>query len=74
MDEKVNNLVNNIDIDLDEVTSKKEKVKSKVEVKNDVKTKFLKGKKEIYKHRDKLMTNKEEDGHGVQSGVPCTVC
>ncbi len=28
---------------------------------NSSKAKFLKGKKEIYKHRDKLMTNQEED-------------
>ena len=61
LEEKVENLVSGIDIDLDEVTTKKEKVKSKVELKNDAKAKFLKGKKEIYKHRDKLMTNKEED-------------
>ena len=61
LEEKVENLVSGIDIDLDEVTTKKEKVKSKVEMKADAKAKFLKGKKEIYKHRDKLMTNKEED-------------
>lgn len=61
LEEKVSNLVSGIDIDLDEVTTKKEKVKSKVEMKADAKAKFLKGKKEIYKHRDKLMTNKEED-------------
>jgi len=61
LEEKVKNLVSGIDIDLDEVTTKKEKVKSKVEMKADAKAKFLKGKKEIYKHRDKLMTNKEED-------------
>ena len=61
LEEKVENLVSGIDIDLDEVTTKKEKVKTKVEMKADAKAKFLKGKKEIYKHRDKLMTNKEED-------------
>ena len=61
LEEKVENLVSGISIDLDEVTTKKEKVKSKVEMKADAKAKFLKGKKEIYKHRDKLMTNKEED-------------
>ena len=61
LEEKVDALVSGIDIDLDEVTTKKEKVKSKVEMKADAKAKFLKGKKEIYKHRDKLMTNKEED-------------
>ena len=61
LEEKVDALVSGIDIDLDEVTTKKEKVKSKVELKSDAKAKYLKGKKEIYKHRDKLMTNKEED-------------
>ncbi len=61
LEEKVDALVSGIDIDLDEVTTKKEKVKSKVELKSDAKAKYLKGKKEIYKHRDKLMDNKEED-------------
>ena len=60
LEEKVENLVSGIDIDLDEVTTKKEKVKSKVELKSDAKAKYLKGKKAIYKHRDKLMNNKEE--------------
>ena len=67
LEEKVSNLVNNIDIDLDEVNTKKEKLKKQDNqkvIKNtpqNNKSKFLKGKKEIYKHRDKLMTNKEED-------------
>ena len=69
LEEKVSNLVNDIDIDLDEVNTKKEKLKkqdSQKINKNSItpqnnKAKFLKGKKEIYKHRDKLMTNKEED-------------
>ena len=67
LEEKVTNLVNDIDIDLDEVNTKKEKLKKqdsqKTVVKNNTqvaKAKFLKGKKEIYKHRDKLMTNQEE--------------
>ena len=70
LEEKVSNLVNSIDIDLDDVNTKKEKLKkqdSQKVVKNNItpqnnnKAKFLKGKKEIYKHRDKLMTNQEED-------------
>ena len=65
LEEKVSNLVNNIDIDLDEVNTKPEKLKkqdNKQQVNNNIqKVKFLKGKKEIYKHRDKLMENKEED-------------
>ena len=61
LESKVDNLVSKIDIDLDEVSSKKEKVKSKVDNRNDAKVKFQKNKKEIYKHRNKLMTNKDED-------------
>ena len=65
LEEKVSNLVNSIDIDLDEVNTKPEKLKkqdNKQQVNNNIqKAKFLKGKKEIYKHRDKLMENKEED-------------
>ncbi len=61
LESKVDNLVSGIDIDLDEVSSKKEKVKTKVDSKNDAKVKFQKGRKEIYKHRHKLMTNQEED-------------
>ncbi len=61
LENKVSDLVSKIDIDLDDISSKKEKVKSKVETKNEAKIKFQKGRKEIYKHRDKLMTNQEED-------------
>ena len=66
LEEKVSNLVSSIDIDLDEVNTKKEKLKkqeSKQQTNNTniQKAKFLKGKKEIYKHRDRLMENKEED-------------
>ena len=61
LESKVDNLVSKIDINLDNITSKKEKVKTKVDNKNDAKIKFQKGRKEIYKHRDKLMDNKESD-------------
>ena len=64
LEEKVSNLVNSIDIDLDDVNSKPEKLKkqeARQNVNNNSKAKFLKGKKEIYKHRDKLMTNQEEE-------------
>ncbi len=60
LENKVDNLVSKIDINLDDVSSKKEKVKSKTEAKLDAKMKFQKGRKEIYKHRDKLMENKED--------------
>ena len=61
LEEKVSNLVNSIDIDLDS-NNHLEKI-GKQDNKNNVssKAKFLKGKKEIYKHRNKLMTNKQED-------------
>ena len=68
LDEKVSNLVSGIDIDLDEVNTKPEKLKKQESKQQEMqkanniqKAKFLKGKKEIYKHRDKLMENKEED-------------
>ena len=67
LEEKVSNLVNSIDIDLDSVNTKVEKLKKQESnklLKNNnqiAKNKFLKGKKEIYKHRDKLMTNKEDE-------------
>ena len=69
LEEKVSNLVSSIDIDLDEVNTKPEKLKKQESSKQQLnkqnnniqKAKFLKGKKEIYKHRDKLMENKEED-------------
>ena len=65
LEEKVSNLVESIDIDLDKVTKRPEKLKkqdnSKTNIQNNNKQKYLKGKKEIYKHRDKLMTNTEEN-------------
>ena len=61
LESKVDNLVSKIDINLDAVSSKREKVKTKVDAKNDAKVKFQKGRKEIYKHRDKLMENQEND-------------
>ena len=61
LESKVETLVSKIDMNLDNVSSKKEKVKSKIDNKNDAKVKFQKGRKEIYKHRDKLMDNKSDD-------------
>ncbi|MBQ8892723.1 MAG: translation initiation factor IF-2 [Bacilli bacterium] len=63
LESKVDNLVSKIDMNLDSVSTKKEKVKSKVDNKNDVKAKnnYQKGRKEIYKHREKLGDNKSED-------------
>ena len=61
LESKVDNLVSKMDMDLDEVSLKKEKLKSKAENKNEAKIKFQKGRKEIYKQREKLQDNKEED-------------
>ena len=63
LESKVETLVNKIDMNLDSVSTKKEKVKSKVDNKNDSikKANFQKGRKEIYKHREKLGDNKSED-------------
>ena len=66
LEEKVSNLVDSIDIDLDEVDTRPEKLKkqekqNKIVNNNFNKNKYLKGKKEIYKHRDKLMDNKVLD-------------
>ncbi len=61
LESKVDNLVSKMDMDLDDMTTKKEKVKSKIENKNDAKIKFQKGRKEIYKNRSKLMENKSDD-------------
>lgn len=61
LESKVDSLVSKIDMNLDEVSSKKEKVKSRIDNKNDAKVKFEKGRKEIYKHREKLGDNKSDD-------------
>ena len=62
LESKVDNLVSKIDMNLDSISSKKEKVKTKVDNKNDnAKREFRKGRKEIYKHREKLGDNKSED-------------
>ena len=61
LESKVDNIVSKMDMSLDNVSSKIEKIKNRNETKNDAKIKFQKGRKEIYKHRDKLMTNQEED-------------
>ncbi len=60
LDEKVDKIVSDANIDLD-VPVKKEKVKTKVEIKNEAKKDFQKERKKIYKHREKLQSNLEED-------------
>ncbi len=64
LDEKVERIVEESNINIDDHI-RKEKVKSKVDLKNESKENFLKGKKEIYKHREKLMTNEEHDENTI---------
>lgn len=64
LDEKVERIVEEANIDVDNHV-RKEKVKSKVELKNESRENFLKGKKEIYKHREKLMTNTQPKDENV---------
>ncbi len=56
LDEKVDKIVSEANIDLD-LPIKKEKVKTKVDLKNEAKKDFQKERKEIYKHREKLQSN-----------------
>ena len=51
----------NPDYEVDEELKKQDNKQQLNKQTNIQKAKFLKGKKEIYKHRDKLMENKEED-------------
>ncbi len=60
LDEKVEKIINDSKIDVDNVTNK-QKLKSKQDRVESNKIKFQKEKKELYKHREKLMTNEEED-------------
>lgn len=59
LEDKAESLAQNLNIDIDS-GSRKEKIK-RASTKNENKNKFLKEKKEIYKHREKLKTNKEDD-------------
>ena len=62
LEEKVEKIINDEKIDVDN-TLNKQKLKSKQERAENSKIKFQKERKELYKHREKLMTNesKEED-------------
>ena len=60
LDSKVDKLVDSIDIDLDNTGKNFTKIEKQSKKENkvmDAKNKFLKGKKEIYKHREKLQEN-----------------
>ena len=63
LEEKVEKIISDAKIDIDNTTNK-QKLKSKQERQESSKVKFQKERKELYKHREKLMTNqddKEED-------------
>lgn len=64
LDEKVEKIISDAKIDLDNTTNK-EKLKSKAERNENNKVKFQKERKELYKHREKLMTNEEESEDNV---------
>ena len=62
LEERVEKIISDAKIDVDNTTNK-QKLKSKQERAESVKVKFQKERKELYKHREKLMTNedKQED-------------
>lgn len=63
LEDKAESLAANMNVNIDS-GSRTEKIK-KTPIKNENKSKFLKEKKEIYKHREKLKTNKEEENGTV---------
>ncbi len=58
--EKVEKIVQDANIDIDRPIIKKEKVKSKAELKSEANKEFRNARKEMYKHKEKLQSNKEE--------------
>ena len=64
LDEKVEEIVANSKIDVENTTNK-QKLKSKSERIESSKVKFQKDKKEMYKHKEKLASNEEEDNNVV---------
>lgn len=59
IEERVEKIISDAKIDIDNTTNK-QKLKSKQERAESSKIKFQKERKELYKHREKLMTNVEE--------------
>ena len=59
LEERVEKIISDAKIDVDNTTNK-QKLKSKQERTENSKVKFQKERKELYKHREKLMTNEEE--------------
>lgn len=64
LEEKVEKIIEQTNIDID-TNNKKEKVKSKAERVEIGRNNFQKERKKIYKHREKLMSNNEEDDADV---------
>ncbi len=64
LDERVEKIISDAKIDIDSTTNK-QKLKSKQERAESVKVKFQKERKELYKHREKLMTNEEQQEDNV---------
>ena len=64
LEERVEKIVSDAKIDVDNTTNK-QKLKSKQERAESSKVKFQKERKELYKHREKLMTNEEEKEDNV---------
>ncbi len=64
LEERVEKIISDAKIDIDSTTNK-QKLKSKQERQESVKVKFQKERKELYKHREKLMTNEIEKEDNV---------
>ncbi len=64
LEEKVEKIINDEKIDVDN-TLNKQKLKSKQERAENNKIKFQKERKELYKHREKLMTNESKEQDNV---------
>ena len=64
LEERVEKIISDAKIDIDSTTNK-QKLKSKQERAESVKVKFQKERKELYKHREKLMTNEQEKEDNV---------
>ena len=64
LEERVEKIISDAKIDIDSTTNK-QKLKSKQERAESVKVKFQKERKELYKHREKLMTNEEKEEDNI---------
>lgn len=64
LDEKIEQMITDAKIDIDNTTNK-QKLKPKSERVENNKVKFQKERKELYKHREKLMQNEEENEDNI---------